>query len=269
MNTIAGFGGLLIAHAEDEHHITDAHGRRYLDFVASRPPEAETIAIEALLEQTRRSGCRTHIVHLSSAASLPLIAAAKSAGLPVTAETCPHYLTFAAGAVPDGATQFKCCPPIRDATNRDALWDGLRDGTIDLVVSDHSPCTVAAKQLDTGDFGAAWGGIASVQLGLAAVWTAGRERGATLSDVARWMSSAPAALTGLTDRGTIAPGRRADLAIVAPDETFVVDPARLHHRNPVTPYTGMTLQGVVRETWLAGRPLRPGELRGRMVRRPR
>jgi allantoinase len=267
MATIAGFGGLLIAHAEDERHIADAHGRRFADFVASRPPAAETAAIATLLDETRRTGCRTHIVHLSSAASLPLLAAAKQDGLPVTAETCPHYLTFDAAAVPDGATEFKCCPPIRDAANRDALWQGLRDGTIDLVVSDHSPCTVAAKRGDTGDFGAAWGGIASVQLGLAAVWTAGQRHGITWSDLARWMATAPAELTRLSDRGAITPGRRADLAIVAADETFVVDPARLRHRNPVTPYAGMTLQGVVRETWLAGEPVRPGELRGRPVRR--
>jgi allantoinase len=269
METIAGFGGLLIAHAEDEHHVTAAHGRSYQAFVASRPASAEISAIERLLEHTRRTGCRTHVVHLSSAASLPLIAQAKADGLPVTVETCPHYLIFAAEQVPDGATQFKCCPPIRDEANREALWGGLREGTIDLVVSDHSPCTVADKRLETGDFGAAWGGIASVQLGLAAVWTAARDRGAGLEDVARWMSTAPAALTGLTDRGAIVVGRRADLAIVAPDETFVVDPARLHHRNPVTPYAGLTLQGVVHETWLGGEPVRPGEPRGQMVRRPR
>jgi allantoinase len=267
MDTIAGFGGLLIAHAEDEHRLTPSTGRSYRHFVDSRPPEAETAAIEALLEQTRRTGCRTHVVHLSSAESLPLIAAAKGDGLPVTVETCPHYLTFAAEQIPDGATEFKCCPPIRDEANREALWQGLRDGTIDLVVSDHSPCPVADKRLDTGDFGAAWGGIASLQLGLAAVWTAARGRGATLVDVARWMCAAPAALTGLADRGAIVGGSRADLAIVAPDETFVVDPQRLLHRNPVTPYAGLTLRGVVHETWLAGERLLPGELRGQLVRR--
>jgi allantoinase len=267
MDVIAGFGGLLIAHAEDERLVTDSHGRRYQDFVDSRPPAAETSAIETLLEQTRRTGCQTHVVHLSSAESLPLIAEAKRAGLPVTVETCPHYLTFAAEQVPDGATQFKCCPPIRDEANREALWEALLDGTIDLVVSDHSPCTVADKRLDTGDFGAAWGGIASVQLGLAAVWTAGRARGATLNDLARWMCTAPAVLTGLTDRGAIAGGRRADLAIVAPEESFVVDPSQLQHRNPVTPYAGMTLQGVVHETWLAGEPVVAGERRGQLVRR--
>jgi allantoinase len=267
MSVIAGFGGLLIAHAEDAHRIAAASGRHFADFVASRPPEAEAAAIDLLLAETARTGCRTHVVHLSSAAGVELIAAAKRGGLPVTAETCPHYLTFTADDVPDGATEFKCCPPIRDAGNRDALWQGLFDGVIDLVVSDHSPCTAADKRLDLGDFGVAWGGIASVQLGLAAMWTAGRERGVTWPQLARWMSTAPAALTGLTDRGAIAPGRRADLAIVAPDETFVVDPARLRHRNPITPYAGRTLAGVVRETWLGGAAIVDGERRGRLVRR--
>ena len=267
MCAIAGFGGLLIAHAEDERHIADAHGRRFADFVASRPPVAETTAIALLLDAARRTGCRTHVVHLSSAESLPLIRAAKDEGLPVSAETCPHYLFFAADEVPDGATQFKCCPPIRDAANREALWHGLLEGTIDLVVSDHSPCTVADKRFDTGDFGTAWGGIASLQLGLPAVWTAARARGAALTDLARWMGAAPAALAGLTDRGSIAPGSQADLVVLAPDDSFVVDPARLLHRNPITPYAGTTLHGVVHETWLRGRPVRPGEARGRLLRR--
>jgi allantoinase len=267
MRTIAGFGGLLIAHAEDERHIADAHGPRFADFVASRPPVAETSAIDVLLDAARRTGCRTHVVHLSSAESLPLIRAAKEEGLPVTAETCPHYLALTAEDVPDGATQFKCCPPIRDAANRDGLWRGLLDGTIDLVVSDHSPCTIADKRLDVGDFGLAWGGIASVQLGLSVVWTAGRERGATLTDLARWMAQAPAQLTGLDDRGALVAGRRADLAVLAPDEAWTVDPGRLLHRNPLTPYAGLTLQGVVHETWLAGRPIRSGERRGELVAR--
>jgi allantoinase len=267
MRTIAGFGGLLIAHAEDARHIGEAHGPRYADFVASRPATAETSAVALLLDTARRTGCRTHVVHLSSAHSLPLIRAAKDEGLPVTVETCPHYLALRAEDVPDGATQFKCCPPIRDAANRDGLWQGLLDGTIDLVVSDHSPCTPADKRLDVGDFGAAWGGIASVQLGLSVVWTAGRERGASLTDLARWMAQAPADLTGLGDRGALVPGRRADLAVLAPDETWTVDPARLLHRNPLTPYAGRTLHGVVHETWLAGRPVRSGERRGRLVRR--
>ncbi len=180
MDAIAGFDGLLIAHAEDDTVINAApaaHGRHYADFVASRPEAAEVSAIAGLLEQTNRTGCRTHIVHLSSATALPVIKAAKAAGLPVTVETCPHYLTLRAEDVPDGATQFKCCPPIRDDANRELLWAGLLDGTIDLIASDHSPCPPAAKHLDTGDFGAAWGGISSVQLALPVVWTEAATRG--------------------------------------------------------------------------------------------
>jgi allantoinase len=269
METIAGFDGLLIAHAEDATVIDEAPhagGRHYDDFVASRPAAAEVSAIEALLGQTRTTGCRTHVVHLSSATSLPLIRAAKGAGLPVTVETCPHYLTLRAEDVPDGATQFKCCPPIRDDANRELLWAGLADGTIDLIVSDHSPCTVDAKCLDTGDFGEAWGGIASVQLGLPAIWTDAAGRGIPLTDVVRWMATAPAELTGLADRGAIAPGRRADLCVFAPDERFVVDPARLRHRNPISPYAGKELRGVVEQTWLHGVPIRDGDRRGELVR---
>jgi allantoinase len=268
MAEIASFGGLLIAHAEDPEVIAAApgpRGRRYADFLASRPPQAEQRAISTLLEQARRTGCRTHIVHLASAAALPSVRAARAAGLPVTAETCPHYLTLRAEDVPDGATQFKCCPPIRDDANRDALWAGLLDGSIDCVVSDHSPCTVAAKRLDTGDFGAAWGGIASVQLSLPVVWTGAAQRGIGLDRVAAWMAAAPATLTGLADRGTIQPGARADLCVFAPDEQFVVDPAALRHRSPLTPYAGQALRGVVRQTWLAGRPVEPGQRAGQLV----
>jgi allantoinase len=267
MHEIASFDGLLVAHAEDEAAIAaapPAHGRRYADFVASRPGDAEVKAITMLLDETRRSGCRTHVVHVSSAATLPVIRAAKDEGLPVTAETCPHYLALRAEDVPDGATEFKCCPPIRDDANRDALWAGLLDGTIDCVVSDHSPCTVAAKQLESGDFGAAWGGIASVQLGLPVVWTEARQRGVPLATLAHWMATAPAALTGLRDRGSIDTGLRADLCVLAPDETFVVDVANLKHRNPITPYAGRTLYGVVEQTWLAGQRL-IGERGGRLV----
>jgi allantoinase len=263
MRAIAEFDGLLIAHAEDEAALGAApHGSGYAGFLASRPDAAEVRAIESLLAETARTGCRTHIVHVSSAATLPLIQAAKDQGLPVTAETCPHYLTLSAEDVPDGATQYKCCPPIRGAANRDALWAGLLDGTLDCVVSDHSPCPPGLKA--GGDFGAAWGGIASVQLGLSAVWTEARRRGVRLESVVRWMAAAPAELTGLTDRGVIAAGRRADLCVFAPDETFVVDPARLLHRHPLTPYAGRTLAGVVEQTWLAGRPV-DEERRGRLV----
>ena len=268
MAEIASFGGLLIVHAEDPEVIAAApaaRGRRYADFLASRPPEAERRAITAVLALTRQTGCRTHIVHLASGAALPVVRAAKAAGLPVSAETCPHYLTLRAEDVPDGATQFKCCPPIRDDANREALWAGLLDGTIDCVVSDHSPCPAAAKRMDTGDFGDAWGGIASVQLGLPAVWTEAARRGIGLDRVAGWMATAPAALTGLADRGAIRPGLRADLCCFAPGQEFVVDAAALRHRNPVTPYAGRTLTGVVRQTWLAGRRAGTGPPAGQLV----
>jgi allantoinase len=269
MRTIAEFGGLLIAHAEDPELIDAApapRGRRYAEFLASRPDAAESCAVAALLERTRSTGCRTHIVHLSSAASLPTIRAAKAEGLPVTVETCPHYLTLRAEDVPDGATQFKCCPPIRGDANRVQLWDALADGTIDCVVSDHSPCTTVAKRLDTGEFGDAWGGITSVQLGLSAMWTYAGEHGVGLNDLARWMCAAPAELTGLTDRGRIAPGLRADLCVFAPDRYFEVDPRRLRHRNPVSAYTGRLLRGVVCQTWLRGVPVDlDGPRIGRMV----
>ncbi|PZS37034.1 MAG: allantoinase AllB [Pseudonocardiales bacterium] len=270
MKAIAEFDGLLIAHAEDAGVIKSAaaaRGTHYADFVASRPDWAELSAILVLLEQAKKTGCRTHVVHLSSARSLSVIKLLKAAGSPpVTFETCPHYLVLSAEDVPDGATQFKCCPPIRDEANREQLWAGLLDGTIDMIVSDHSPCTVDAKCLDTGDFGQAWGGIASVQLGLPLIWTEAAQRNIPLTDVARWMATAPAALTGLTDRGSIAPGQQANLCVFAPDETFVVDPVRLLHRNPITPYAGRELRGVVEQTWLHGVPIRDGERRGRLVR---
>jgi allantoinase len=270
MHVIAGLGGLLIAHAEDASVIDSAPqlpGRRYADFVASRPDRAEVVAVEALLAETRRTGCRTHVVHVSSAATLPLLRAAKDDGLPVTAETCPHYLTLRAEDVPDGATEFKCCPPIRNETNRDALWAGLLEGTLDCIVSDHSPCTVDAKQLESGDFGAAWGGIASVQLGLPVIWTEAASRGIGLDRIAHWMAAAPAQLAGLVGRGRIAAGNRADLCVFAPDQTWVVDPAALRHRNPVTPYAGRTLRGVVQQTWLAGEVIDDGIRRGELVPR--
>jgi allantoinase len=194
---------------------------------------------------------------VSSASVLPLLAAARADGVPVTAETCPHYLALAAEDVPAGATQFKCCPPIRGRANREQLWDGLRAGTLDCVVSDHSPCPPALKRLDEGDFGVAWGGIASLQLALPVVWTAGRERGCALADIAAWMAAGPAALAGLTAKGSIEPGRDADLVAFAPDATFTVQPGVLRHRHPVTPYAGQRLTGVVRRTWLRGRCVYP------------
>jgi allantoinase len=264
----AADNALMIVHAEDPGLVTDAHGRRYADFLASRPRAAEDTAIAGLLELARQTGARVHVLHLSSADALPMIAEAKAAGLPITAETCPHYLALSAEEVPDGDTRFKCCPPVRESGNRDALWRGLAEGTIDAVVSDHSPSTADLKRLDTGDFGAAWGGIASLQLGLPVVWSQARERGHGLADVVRWMAGNTATLAGLATKGRIAAGADADLVVFAPDQSFTVDPGRLHHRNPVTPYAGRTLNGVVRRTWLRGQPIDlNAEPRGRLLSR--
>jgi allantoinase len=246
----------MIVHAEDAEVIGAAPpscGRRYRDFLASRPRKAENEAIKAVIALARRTGARVHVLHLSSADALPLIAEAKADGLRITAETCPHYLCFTAEDIPDGATQFKCCPPIREDANRDALWRGLADGVIDFIVSDHSPCTEELKRLDTGDFGHAWGGVASLQLGLPAVWTEARSRGFDLSRVVDWMATKPALLAGFARKGRIAVGADADLSRFAPDEPFTVDVHKLAHRNPVTPYHGRELTGVVRTTWLRGR----------------
>jgi allantoinase len=266
LRAVAAFDGLVIVHAEDGDLIGPAAGRRYADFVASRPRAAEDSAVEGLLALARETGARVHVVHLSSADALPLLAQARDDGVRVTVETCPHYLALTAEEVPDGDTRFKCCPPVREAANRDALWRGLADGTIDMVVSDHSPCTADLKRLETGDFGQAWGGIASLQLGLPVVWTQARERGYGLVEVVRWMAQRPADVVGLTRKGRIAPGFHADLTVFAPDATFTV--GQLHHRNPLTPYAGRELSGVVRATWLRGRPVDlDGPPRGRLLER--
>ena len=255
MKEIADFDGLLIVHAEERALIGEAHGRAYRDFLASRPMEAELRAVDRVIGGARATGLRVHVLHLASATALPALAAARADGVRVSAETCPHYLTFSAEDIGDGATQFKCCPPIRDAGHRVALWQGLADGVIDAIVSDHSPAPPELKRLGDGDFGAAWGGIASLQLGLPIVWTGARARGFGLADIVRWMAQKPAERAALRRKGRIAVGADADLVAFAPDETFTVDPARLHHRHPITPYAGRGLTGVVRRTWLRGRPV--------------
>ncbi|MFD1660288.1 allantoinase AllB [Streptomyces caeni] len=272
MAEIAGFGGLLVVHAEDPHRLAAAPqrgGPKYADFLASRPHDAEATAVAHLVEQAERLHARVHVLHLSSGEALPLIAVAKARGVPVTVETCPHYLTLKAEEVPDGASEFKCCPPIREAANQDLLWQALADGTIDCVVTDHSPSTADLK---TDDFATAWGGVSGLQLSLPAVWTEARTRGHDLVDVVRWMSAHTARLVGLDARkGAIEAGRDADFAVFAPDDTFTVDPAALQHRNRVTAYAGRTLHGVVRSTWLRGeRILADGEFaepRGRLLGR--
>ncbi|MFC7329001.1 allantoinase AllB [Marinactinospora rubrisoli] len=267
---IGAFGGLLIVHAEDPDVLAaapQASGRDYADFLASRPDAAEHAAIARAIATARRTGTRVHLLHLSSATALPLIAEARADGVPLTVETCPHYLTITAEQVPSGGTQFKCCPPIRSAANRDALWRALREGTIDCVVSDHSPSTADLKRFDTGDFAAAWGGVSSLQLGFAAIWTEASERGFGLADVVRWMAQRPAGIAGVPGKGRLAVGYDADFAVVAPEETFRVDVRRLRHRNPVSPYDGRELRGVVRETWLRGERVDPAEPQGRLLSR--
>ncbi|WP_328460282.1 allantoinase AllB [Actinoplanes sp. NBC_00393] len=257
---------LFVVHAEDPYHLhAAASSAAYADFLASRPADAEHAAVATAIAVARDAGRRVHILHLSAASALPLIAQARADGVRVTAETCPHYLTLDAAAIPDGATEFKCCPPIRDAANADLLWAALADGLITCVVSDHSPCTPDLKRQETGDFAAAWGGIASVQLGLPVIWTAAAERGHTLADVVDWMARRPADLVGLRQKGRIAVGADADLVAFEPDEEFTVDPHTLHHRNPVTPYAGKVLRGVVGTTWLRGQKVTGAEARGRFL----
>ncbi|MBW8484364.1 allantoinase AllB [Actinomadura parmotrematis] len=265
---IAALDGLVIVHAEDPAILTDPDGGDYPAFLASRPPSAERAAVERVIAIAAETGVRAHILHLSAADCLEPLAEARAAGLRVSAETCPHYLTLSDEDVPGPtSTAYKCCPPIRGAANRDALWQGLADGVLTCVVTDHSPCTADLK---AGDFATAWGGVSSLQLGLSAVWTAARARGHGLRDVVRWMAEGPAALAGLTGRkGAIAVGADADLTAFDPDRAHTVDPAALHHRNPVTPYAGRTLTGLVQATWLRGAPVDlAAPPRGELLARP-
>lgn len=271
MSLLAGVDdSLLIVHAEDAALIDAAphpHSREYADFLGSRPREAEGAAVGAVIERAQRTGARAHILHLSSADALDRIAVAKRHGVRLTVETCPHYLVLSADDVASGATEFKCCPPIREAGNREALWQGLESGVIDFVVSDHSPAPASLKRAGDGDFAEAWGGIASLQLGLPLVWTEARRRGIRLERVIEWMSAAPARRVGLTEKGRIAEGAAADLAVFAPDASFTVDAAALEHRHPITPYDGRELTGVVRGTYLAGVEVDRSNPRGRLLRR--
>jgi allantoinase len=243
--------------------------RRYATYLASRPRAAEDEAVALVAGLCRETGARTHVVHHASSDSLPTIAAARAAGLPFSAETCPHYLAFAAEEIPDGATAWKCAPPIRERENRELLWNALRAGTLSLVASDHSPCSPALKQAEAGDFQAAWGGISGLQLALSVIWTEARARGFSLEDVVRWMCAAPAALAGVSaTKGRIAPGADADLVLFDDGATFAVTPDKVLHRHKITPYAGRTLAGVVQRTWVRGHLVwDAGELRGTPVGR--
>jgi allantoinase len=253
---LAERGKPLLVHAELATDDAAPRGdpRRYATYLASRPPSWEREAVALLLRLCRELRAPVHVVHLSAAAAVPLVAEARRDGLPLTAETCPHYLALAAEEVGDGRTEFKCAPPVRERRNQDALWEALADGTLGLVVSDHSPCPPVMKQPDRGDFLAAWGGIASLQLALPVVWTEAKRRGIELERLAGWMAEAPARLAGLADRkGRIAPGCDADLIAFDPDATFEVVAAGIEHRHKLTPYLGRRLDGVVRQAWVRGR----------------
>lgn len=272
---LARRGAVLLAHAEVPGPIVaalsvwDEEGPDVYDrYLRSRPDEAEIEAIDLLLRLSRETGARIHIVHLATALALPMLREARRTGLPVTVETCPHYLTFAAEEVPDGAVEIKCAPPIRSRENRERLWQALGDGGIDLIASDHSPSPPERKR---GSFRDAWGGIASLQVALPAVWTGARERGFSLEDLVRWMSRNPARLAGLRSKGAIEPGFDADLVIWEPEASFQVDPAALQHRHKLTPYAGRILHGVVRRTLVRGRTVYddgnfPGRPAGKLLK---
>jgi allantoinase len=261
---LAALGAPLLAHAELPEPIEkavaslakNASPRKYATWLAARPREAEFEAVALLLRFGTEFGARIHIVHVSSADALALLRGAKDAGGAVTAETCPHYLTFAAEEIADGATEFKCAPPIRERENREKLWQGLGEGMLDFIATDHSPCLPAMKLQEEGDFLRAWGGIASLQLSLPAVWTEARGRGYAVTHLAKWLCEGPAALAGLTGKkGAIAVGCDADFVIWDADAKFRVAPAQLHHRHKVTPYAGRELAGRVEATFLRGRKI--------------
>lgn len=251
---LAELGLPLMVHAEDPDclHAVSAPSAKYSDYLASRPIESEHSAIQMMVRLMEACPTPVHIVHLSSATSVAIIRSARDRGLPLTAETCPHYLTFSADEVPDGATQYKCAPPLRSAAEREALWQALIAGDIDLVASDHSPCLPEMKATG-GDFFSAWGGIASLQISFPAVWTGARARNVPLERVVEWMCSRTAKLAGKENsKGAIRPGFDADIAVFDPDASFIVDPMKLEHRHPVTPYTGKKLFGKILTTFVRG-----------------
>jgi allantoinase len=255
MPELSRLNALLIVHAELPGPIktTDFSSSDYRAFLESRPRAAEDEAIQLMIRLSREFNTRVHIVHLSSADAIPLLRKAQSDGVRITAETCPHYLHFAAEDIPAGATEFKCCPPIRERANREQLWEGLAAGTIDFIVSDHSPCPGEMKLRESGDFMKAWGGIASLQLRLPVIWTEARRRGFSLLDMARWLCANPAKQVRFDSRkGAIAVGKEADLVIWNPDAQFTVSASSLHHRHKITPYNHEPLVGVVQKTFLRG-----------------
>ena len=266
-------GAVLLVHAELPEPIEKASAelknenpRDYQTFLKSRPRDAENKAVELMIRLCRATGTRVHIVHHSSSDVLPLLKAARREGLPLTVETCPHYLTFAAEEIPDGATHFKCCPPVRERENRERLWEALKDGVIDMIVSDHSPCTADLKLMERGDFLEAWGGIAALQFTLPVIWTQSEKRGFGLCELSRWMSEAPARLAGLDKRkGRIAVGFDADVIIFEPEKEFRVRREIIEFKNKLTPYEGMNLRGVVETAFVRGEKVYE---RGKLADRP-
>jgi allantoinase len=278
MAAVAASGVPVLVHAEDADEISrsgpralEARPGSHAAWVASRPAAAEARAVARLAALCARTGARAHVVHVAAEEAVGEVSRARAAGLPLSAETCPHYLAFASEDVADGDTRFKCAPPIREGRHRDALWRGLFDGTLDLVASDHSPCPPELKTTD--DFARDWGGIAGLELRLPATWSEARRRDATLVDLARWLAEAPAQLAGLaTRKGRIAVGLDADLVLWDPEREFVVEARDLHQRHCATPWEGKTLTGVVETTILRGRVIYerakfPGSARGRWLRR--
>ena len=276
---VARTGLPLLVHAELPGPLAAAAKRlqaadwtRYGTYLQSRPDEAELAAIELMLSLCREYRFRVHIVHLVTASALEMLRAARAEGLPVTVETCPHYLHLYAEAIPESATQCKCAPPIRGRANRDLLWQALKDGVIDMVVTDHSPCPPEMKHMKEGNFQTAWGGIASQSMALPVMWTEARRRGFALPDMVRWMAEQPARLAGChAHKGQIAAGWDADFVVFDSEAEFTVTPDRLHHRHPISPYLGERLQGMVKRTYLRGQLVFqdgefPQEPRGREFR---
>lgn len=283
---LARLGAVLLVHAEDAEILSGAervwHGdlregqdrRSYRRYLASRPPEAERRAVAGLVVAAAEHGARVHVVHVAAREAVQEISAARRRGVAVSAETCPHYLTFAAEGIPDGATEYKCAPPIRDAAVREGLWRALEEGHLDLIATDHSPCPPELKERESGDFQTAWGGIAGLQVALPAVWTEARRRGFGVEDLARWLSREPARLAGLATKGRILPGFDADFVVWDPEAEFTVRAESLHHRHKLSPWVGRRLSGVVHRTFLRGREVFregefPGEPVGRCLRRSR